>query len=241
MRVLLLSDPHYDFHARTSRASFLQDLRAEPDAIVVAGDVANSVPPAEAFFALFNDRLPNARRYYVLGNHCAWIGPHARENPAGQPCLHEIARRHGFQTTGEKENWRVVDGVLLFDLFYKPGMSDEQVRYTVDNDYFEVRDRELSVDASKLKVPEGGVRFSVSHLSPNVAIPTAYRTREPMFYNPDIDAVLRAHGSPVHLFGHTHEPADVVVSGVRYVNRPIGYSAPRGRLDDFIVKISAGP
>ncbi|HKZ58756.1 MAG TPA: hypothetical protein VJ547_02755 [Candidatus Thermoplasmatota archaeon] len=54
-----------------------------------------------------------------------------------------------------------------------------------------------------------------------------------MFYNPDIDRVLRAHGSPAHLYGHTHEPVDTTVDGVRYVNAPVGYECPRGTLQDF--------
>jgi len=233
MRVLLLSDPHYDFHHGESRAFFLQDLPVTPDAIVVAGDVSNSAHMAEAFFCLFDGRFPSAERYYVLGNHCAWIGPHARSNEGGEPCVHEIARRHGFQTTGERELWRVVDGVLLFDLFYRPLMTPAQIAYTVDNDYFDVRSRQASVDDALARAAPPRVRFSVSHLAPNTSLPTQYATREPMFYNPDIDRVLRAHGSPAHLYGHTHEPVDTTVDGVRYVNAPVGYECPRGTLQDF--------
>ncbi len=237
MRVLLLSDPHYDFHHRESRAFFLQDLPESPDAIVVAGDVSNSAHRAEEFFSLFDGRFASAERYFVLGNHCAWIGPHAWFNPGREPCLHEIARRFGFQTTGERDLWCVVNGVLLFDLFYRPAMTAAQIAYTVDNDYFDVRSRQAPVEDALTGGVPPRVRFSVSHLAPNTSLPTQYATREPMFYNPDIDRVLRAHGSPVHLFGHTHEAVDTVVEGVRYVNAPIGYECPRGSLRDFVVAI----
>src|SRR2546422_10781814 len=94
MRVLLLSDPHYDFHHRSSRAFFTQDLPHDPQAIVVAGDVSNTAPLAEEFFSLFDGRFESSDRYYLLGNHCAWIVPHARENAGGEPCGHEMSRRH---------------------------------------------------------------------------------------------------------------------------------------------------
>lgn len=236
MRVLLLSDPHYDFHHRESRAFFLQDLPQPPDAIVVAGDVANTAHMAEAFFALFDGRFASAERYFVLGNHCAWIGPHARSNHGREPCVHAIARSHGFLTTGEDELWRVEKGVLLFDLFYPHGMTATQIAYTVDDDYFDVRSRQAFVDDPLARAPCPRVRFSVSHLAPNTGLPTQYSTREPMFYNPDIDRVLRAHGSPVHMFGHTHEAVDTILEGVRYVNAPIGYECPQGILRDFVIE-----
>lgn len=236
MRVLSLSDPHYDFHRRDSRGFFLQDLHPEPDAIVIAGDVANTAPAADDFFALFDGRFPEASRFYVLGNHCAWIGPHARVNPGGDPCVHAIASAHGFKTNEEVGGWRVDGGVLLFDLFYRSGMTAKQIDYTVDNDYFDVRTREMAVEDNDLPSAPAPVLFSVSHLAPNTSLPTSYPNREPMFYNPDIDRVLRAFGSRLHFFGHTHEAVDVVLNGVRYVNQPIGYDGPRGRLDDFVVK-----
>lgn len=233
MRVLLFSDPHYDFHARTSRNFFLEEPSSPVDAIVVAGDVANTAPAAEAFFALFNRRFPGVERYYVLGNHCAWIGPHARSNPAQEPCVHEIARRHGLQSSPEQDPWCVSAGVLLFDLFYPPRMTAAQIHYTVDDEYMDVRARQREVATPPQGEP---VRFSVSHMVPNVGLPTKYRNREPMFYNPSIDLVLRAFRSPVHLFGHTHEWVDAKVDGVRYVNRPVGYDAPRVRIDGFVVE-----
>jgi 3',5'-cyclic AMP phosphodiesterase CpdA len=237
MRVLLLSDPHYDFHHGESRAFFLQALPQEPDAIVVAGDVSNTAHMAEEFFSLFNGRFESAKRYYVLGNHCAWIGPHARTNLGGEPCVHEIARRHGFHTTGENELWRVMDGVLLFDLFYRPGMTADQIAYTVDDEYMDVRARQASVDAALDQAERPAVTFSVSHLSPNTRLPTQYKTREPMFYNEDIDRVLRAHASPVHFFGHTHERVDTMLDGVRYLNSPIGYECPRVSLSNFVAAV----
>lgn len=233
MRVLLLSDPHFDFHPVESSSFYSQEV--DIDALVVAGDVANTAPWAESFFALFDGRFPGASRYFALGNHCAWIGPHARTNPGREPCVHEIARRHGFATTGEDEQWRVEAGALIFDLFYPPRMTDGEIACTVDDEYMDVRARQLAV-SDPVRVL-GPIRFSLSHMSPNTRIPTSYSTREPMFYNPDIDRVARAHGSRVHLFGHTHEWADSMIDGVRYVNRPVGYDAPTVDLNDFVVEI----
>jgi hypothetical protein len=38
-----------------------------------------------------------------------------------------------------------------------------------------------------------------------------------------LDAMLRAHGSVVHLYGHQHRNRDRVIDGVRYISHCLGY------------------
>jgi Calcineurin-like phosphoesterase len=45
--------------------------------------------------------------------------------------------------------------------------------------------------------------------------------------DPAIDEQLRALGSSVHVFGHTHWQADTTIEGVRYIQNPIGHSRER--------------
>lgn len=107
-------------------------------------------------------------------------------------------------------------------MYYHVETSVEDLQDTVDSDNFDV----LALRA-RPPVPDNPekVRFSVSHMSPNEDIPTRYLRRSLMFYNTDVDRVLRAFGSKHHFFGHTHEWADAIVDGVRYTNRPLGYSS----------------
>ncbi len=44
-----------------------------------------------------------------------------------------------------------------------------------------------------------------------------------------LEKQLRAAGSSVHVFGHTHIPWGETIDGVRYVQNPLGYPYERKR------------
>jgi hypothetical protein len=129
-----------------------------------------------------------------------------------------------------------VDDVLLFSLEYEEDLTDEEIEYTVDKTYFPVHEHCRSMPSPVIWRP---VRFSVSHLAPYWDLPTRHAERSRMYYNRDINGVLRAFQSSIHVFGHTHETLDHTVAGVRYVNRCIGYDLPKPAplLDSFIVEV----
>jgi len=45
--------------------------------------------------------------------------------------------------------------------------------------------------------------------------------------SPLIESQLRALGSELHLFGHSHIRWDETIDGVRYLQRPLGYPQER--------------
>lgn len=235
MKILVISDPHFDFTPGESTEFYQQDP-GPIDAIVVAGDISNNEWQAEQFFSCFNRFT--CPKYAVSGNHDYWWSRNtATKGEGSYTTFWELAVKHGFRVPSPDKQWEVVEGVLLFNLFYKPDLTWEQIGYTNDCNYFPVRKYELAVEMPEFNEVRKPVIFSVSHLGPNVRVPTKYGQYHPMFYNTDIDRVLRALKSPVHFFGHTHEWVDSTQDGVRYVNRPVGYYVPKDTLAQFVVEI----
>jgi predicted phosphodiesterase len=234
-RVLLLSDPHFDFATREKTRFFTRE-RLDVDAIVVAGDVANNEMYAGSFFALWGSY--DCPKYAVPGNHDLWWSHGSFDHrPGRDPSFWEVAQRHGFVVPDPDAPWHVVDGIMLFGLWYPSRLRDWKGPFTNDYEYFEVDKRIREFQAPS---EPRSVSLSVSHLSPNPRIPSGYEERSPLFYHEGMDDVLRAHGSPLHVYGHTHEPRDVEIGGVRYVNRTVGYDdMVHGfrSLEEFVVSL----
>lgn len=230
MRVLALSDPHMDFATAAKRALFRQQV--DCDFVVVTGDVANDPQTAQRFF----DCLAhvNAPKMIVPGNHDEWWGAKAFKRPRG-PTFQELCEEHDYICPDPSLPYEVVEGFLLFNLHYNPALTYQEEVETNDRRFFHVKDFTAPLPVKDLPP----FHFSVSHMVLNTRLPTTYPSRSLMFYNPDIDKVIRANRSPVHFFGHSHESLDVTLEGVRYVNNCIGYDPPRStaRLADFVVTL----
>ena len=234
-KILALSDPHYNHNWTDEKTQrFYRDFEPEDlTALVIAGDISDSYDYAQDFLGFFKDW--KAKKYFVPGNHCYGWGEHSYNNRSGT-CIHKLAETSGFIVPDCDELYVVKDDVLLFNLFYRSGITEEQITDTSDHLDFPIRNYMMRPDMSKIKT-DSNVRFSVSHLAPNTGIPSRHIVRSPMFYNPDIDEIARAHQSKLEIFGHTHEEVDCVIDGVRYVNKPAGYGRPRGKLEDYIITV----
>jgi 3',5'-cyclic AMP phosphodiesterase CpdA len=234
-RILLLSDPHFDFATREKTRFFTRE-RVDVDAIVVAGDVANNEMYASAFFELWESY--DCPKYAVPGNHDLWWSEGAFEHrPGRDPSLWDVARRQRFTVPDPDALWQVVDGILLFGLWYPDRLREWNGPFTNDYEYFDVEKRIRDLEPPEDPVT---VRLSVSHMSPNPRIPSGFKERSPLFYHEGMDAILRSHRSALHLYGHTHEPRDIQVDGVRYVNRTVGYDDMVHRfrsLEEFVVEL----
>lgn len=213
MKLFVVSDVHYDIAGPKALTRVVTDSKAlDYDALVCLGDIHNE----ERGLARFLESFKHVdSKYYVWGNHCLWA------TAGNEPRLVELARAAGWRTMDPGLPYQVVDEALLFRLYYRPQPSwqawhGNDLRYTNDHQWFDV---ERFVQHTETPIPGPvNVKWSASHMQPTAKLPNEY---EPhcMYVNPDIDAVLRAAGSPLHLFGHTHQRLDKTLDGVRYVNR----------------------
>lgn len=211
VRILHIADPHVDAGEDGRKAHIEALLAQEFDYVVCTGDVANTKGPFRRFLEWFDD--DDRPRYFVPGNHDYWAFKHDR-------WLLPKVREHGWKTLEtENHNWAIIDDILLVGLWYTPqplwGAVSNSVAYTADSAYFDVR-RHIRKPALPGDAPK--VRFSIGHVSPSDRLFSRYRPHM-MFVNPLVLDLVKAHGSPLHLYGHTHERIDAVVDGVRCVNR----------------------
>lgn len=233
MRILHIADPHIDFDPHAKRRLFEQTV--DVDAIVVAGDVANSEWSAEQFFEYFEHY--ECEKYAVPGNHDEWYSSQLY-NQMQNRTFHHIARKAGFIVPNPAVTHEIRNGVLLFNLFYQADLTPAESMYTNDPNFMPVLARYRKTPELKTYEP---VLFSVSHMSPRMDIPRLPEHQPSrMFINTDLDRIIRGHQSPVHLYGHTHYSNDITLEGVRYYNKTIGYDLRMPNtitLDEFVVEI----
>lgn len=228
-----MADPHFDFGPTEKRKRFswdLAELHGQVDCVAIAGDVSSDPYSADEFFGLFDQY--KCVKLAVEGNHEKWYGPSAKMTyPAStrmNRSFHGLARKHGFIVPAPSKPYEFIKTrigrVLLFNITYRPDLPDEDQQTTCDNQYFDVYKY-----ARRLELPEPQPEppvLAMSHQVPHSSIPTRFEHDNPMFITPDINVVLRASNASLCLFGHSHEPVDVIQDGVRYINQPIGYVVP---------------
>ena len=231
MRILLISDPHFDFDPRGVRSTVLSALeRQDYDTIACAGDIANGETHCAEFLSWFSDiKVP---KFLVPGNHDLWWTrrPHTSRLGTPRDGFNGHADRNGWRTPDPTLPWQVIDKVLLFSVFYTTnpawnqfplhaymhGAGGNDLTYSQDHrNIFRFDDL-----VTEPPVVDGEtVAWSMSHLCPSDQIRSKYAPQV-CYVNNRLLEVARSHGSRLHLFGHTHEEADQVIGGIRCVSRP---------------------
>lgn len=231
LRILHVSDPHYDFDPSGVRDVVQSTIHNQDfDAVACTGDIANNEADCAEFLGWFSDvKVP---KYLVPGNHDLWWTrkPRTTLNTTVHDGFGGHAQRNGWKTPRPDALWDVVDNVLLFNVFYTPepawdslpriayerGQGGNDLTYSADHRHI-YRFEELV--RRDIPEPEKSrpVNFSLSHLSPSDAIPSRYAPQV-CFVNNQILRIAQAFASPLHLYGHTHEPQDTTVFGTRVVN-----------------------
>jgi predicted phosphodiesterase len=212
VRILHLADPHWDFSPRPAERRIRALIEAGGfDAVACTGDIANRRADVAAFLSWFSDLA--VPRYLSPGNHDLWAFPDPGD-------LQAEAERHGWHTVDPERDYEVVDGVLLLNLFYTPqpawdAWGGNDVAYTNDHRHFDVAARMRPTVAIPDDPP--AVDWSLGHMAPSGELAGGDKPHS-LYVNPLQMDVIRAHRSPLHLFGHTHHPGETVVEGVRCVN-----------------------
>lgn len=89
-------------------------------------------------------------------------------------------------------------------------------------------------NADRLAPPAGARVITMSHFLPRAELlplvgSLRFKQLPRVAGAEGIDVQLRAAGSSVHVFGHTHIPWDETIDGVRYVQNPLAYPHERKR------------
>lgn len=236
MRVFALSDIHVDYEVNARWVESLSTTEYRDDLLILAGDVSDRPP------VLGRCLQQLARRFgqvlFVPGNHELWV---IRDAPGKssfdkfrEVCA--IAEDAGVSMQPFRRGSLYVVPLLgWYDYsFGEPGaslrgawMDFAACRWP---DGFDERDISLHFGAlNPTVVPEGIERvFTFSHFVPRVdlipgGLPGEHRMLLPVLGSTQIDTQLRALGSQLHVYGHSHINRRRTIDGVAYVNNAFGY------------------
>ncbi|MFL6623909.1 MAG: metallophosphoesterase [Sulfurifustaceae bacterium] len=234
MRVFALSDVHIDYDANARWLAGLSRVDYQDDVLILAGDISDNVALLASCFETVAHRFKKV--LYVPGNHDLWV---IRDNPRRSSfdkfdLVRELALSFGLSLTPLR--FDALDIVPLFGWYdYSFGMpSRELLDIWADYracvwpcDVAGVAARFAEENAAALQV-RGGNIISCSHFLPRIDlmphyIPPDKRILYPVLGTSRLEAQLRALGSRIHVYGHSHVNRQVTIDGVRYINNAFGY------------------
>lgn len=242
MRVFAVSDIHIDYRANFNWLMDLSESEFTSDILILAGDISDKFQLQEKCFR----KLQRCFRQvlYIPGNHDLWVDKNETRTSLDKfAMLLRLADEFGIATRP-----CFFDGLAIVPLFawydFSFGDCSEylQQRWM---DFFLCR---WSQEFEKL--PAYGRRenavceyflamnnphriidqprcISFSHFLPRIDvmpnyIPEIHRRLYPILGTSRLDHQIRALGSTLHIYGHSHVNRDVVIDGVRYVNSAYG-------------------
>ncbi len=254
MRIFGISDLHVDFAPNLEQVASLPVGPHRADTLVVAGDICHRLDRAEEALGLLADRFEQV--FLVPGNHDLWVksgepAPEAAEPESSLDRLEALRRLAGRLGIRMKPGPAGPDWwVLPLHGWYEPGFGAEGAPEVDMSRHWSDPNRcrwppEQSTDEARcawfeqlnrpaLRTPPGRRVLSFSHFVPRPElIPPLeglrFKELPRVSGTLRLDRQLRAAGSRLHLFGHTHIAWDAVIDGVRYVQRPLAYPHERAR------------
>lgn len=220
MRMQILSDLHFEFHADRGRA-FVESLDTSGvDVLVVAGDLAPCRQLERALLRLSN-RYPHV--VFVAGNHEAY---HASPSDVAMVKreLRRVSNLHWLECeTVTIGGVRFVGTTLWFEQL--PGRTNYLNDFDLIEDFVPwvyEQNREAQVYL------ETAVRQSdvvVTHHLPSHQSVAPRFVGSPLnrFFVSDVERVMRDKRPQLWVHGHTHASCDYRIDGTRVVCNPLGY------------------
>jgi predicted phosphodiesterase len=235
-RIWAVSDLHTDIRANREALERTPLDGYGADTLIVAGDVADRLEVVRETLSLLVSRFRAV--FFVPGNHELWVRGERRDSLDKFRAVLELCAELGVRTSPARAAGAWV--VPLFSwyeaAFDLAGEGVESELEAWSDRYFcrwpdglPPSDAFLRMNLPHLRGYDGPV-VTFSHFVPRPELVPAvrhltFRGLPLVAGSVGIERQLRAVGSRVHVFGHTHIPADREIEGVRYVQNHFGASA----------------
>lgn len=236
VRVFALSDIHVDYTVNARWVENLSTIDYQDDLLILAGDVSDSLTRIEQCLRAFVRRF--AKVLFVPGNHDLWV----MRSPAAATSLGKFgdicaaAEMVGVSmSTFRRGPLSVVPLLSWYDFSFGPPsehlrqiwMDFVACRWPADWEPSDITTYFLGLN-NHTHAPADGMTISFSHFLPRVDlmptfIPPEYRTLYPVLGSVRLDDQIRAIGSTLHVYGHSHVNRRVTIDGVTYVNNAFAY------------------
>ena len=239
MRIFATSDLHADFAANGEWLAGLSRADFADDVLVVAGDIAHRLQTVEIALSGLVERF--AAVFFVPGNHELWVRGESGDSLEKFERVLALCRALGVHT-----EMRACGEWWIAPLFswYSPDLDSadcgDDAALSAWGDFRYCRwpagvgalDRIFADRNGECAAPASGRVLTFSHFLPRIDLlpdPAHLRFKglPRVAGSPLIESQLRALGSELHLFGHSHIRWDETIDGVRYLQRPLGYPQER--------------
>ena len=239
MRIFCVSDLHTDFQENWSLLDKLPSREYARDALIVAGDVADRFDTIQRTLELLRSKF--AQVLYTPGNHELWVRGDWRNSLQKLEQLLELCDSLDvlIRPTEVAGFWVVpllswYDDSLghngTADLAELEGWGDFHFCKWPDR-FGEPADYLLGMNGPVIRPYDKPV-ITFSHFLPRrELLPDADRLRfkglPQVAGSVKLDRQIRAVGSTIHVFGHSHINRDQTIEGVRYVQHALLYPKER--------------
>jgi predicted phosphodiesterase len=227
MKIQLLSDLHFEFHA-DGGASFVESLDPSGvDLLVLAGDIATA-KGLEKALTLFEARYPLI--FYVAGNHEFY--------QAGREQLQKILKR----ATSRLKNVYWLDNDMAFSFTERYSVRKRVLGTTLwfplsdgpkhlMNDFTAIPNLEdwvydenrKAVEFLSKELQEGDVVVTHHLPSPLCTHPKYAGSSLNCFFMTDLTKLIEERKPALWLHGHTHDSMNLQIGSTRVVCNPFGY------------------
>jgi predicted phosphodiesterase len=236
MRVFALSDIHIDYETNANWVAGVSMADYRDDVLILAGDVTDKLPLLDWCLSTLVNRF--ARVLFVPGNHELWV----IRDGGGKDSLQkfdEVCKV--VESSGASMQPFRAPGLSIFPLLgwydYSFGEPSEELK-AVWMDYRACRwpagytDKDVTAHFAGFNDERAGTTtgtvITYSHFLPRIDlmpayIPKVHRLVYPVLGSTQLDLQLRALGSKLHVYGHSHVNRKVKIDGVAYVNNAFGY------------------
>lgn len=229
MRIYAISDLHTDFRENRETLERAVGDGHRGDALIVAGDVADSEAVLRETLELLVSRF--AEVFFVPGNHELWVRGEERTSVDKFQAVLRVCTQVGVRTRPARVGgaW-VVPLFSWYDASFDVRGEGVQAELEAWSDLYFCRwpDGVERVDQLFLAMNEPHVHeydapaITFSHFVPRPELlPGVHSLRFkglPLVAGSlGIDEQVRRAGAAVHVFGHSHIARDEVIEGVRYV------------------------
>lgn len=236
MRVFAVSDLHVDYESNAQWVGRLSASDHQEDLLIVAGDVSDSLPRLGWCLTTLARRFRQV--LFVPGNHELWV---VREN-RGKTSMEKFDEvRDVVDASGASMEPFRAEGLSILPLLGWYDHSFGVVTEELKGIWMDYRaclwpegyaEAEITAHFTSLNErwvePQGGTVITFSHFLPRIDLMPAFispraRLLYPVLGTPRLDHQLRALGSTLHVYGHSHVPCRAEIDGVTYINHAFGY------------------
>jgi predicted phosphodiesterase len=229
MRIYAISDLHTDFRENREALERAPMAGHRDDVLIVAGDVADSEPVLRDTLQLLASRFGEV--FFVPGNHELWVRGEDRDSMEKFRAVLRICDETGVRTEPARvgDTW-IVPLFSWYDASFdvRGEAAADELEAWADRYFTRWPNEVQRVDEAFLEMNEPYVRrydapvITFSHFVPRPELlPPVHSLRFkglPLVAGSmGIERQIRRIQPRVHVFGHTHIPADTVIEGVRYV------------------------